>query len=93
MAARLGLSDLTNASSRSASEKPITIGSGPGLLIEFVGPGKDGVTPMRSLIARRTDGDSTWFFKILGPAETVTQQQAAFEAFLASVKLPGEMAK
>jgi hypothetical protein len=74
-------------------EKPITIGSGPGLLIEFIGPGKDGVTPMRSLIARRTDGDSTWFFKILGPAETVTQQQAAFEAFLASVRLPGEAVK
>jgi hypothetical protein len=71
-------------------ETPIKIGPIVGSQIDMSGPGKDGSTPTRSLIARCPQGDSVWFFKILGPAETVAQQQAAFEAFLASVGLPGE---
>ena len=71
-------------------ETPIPVGTAPGLLIDLSGPGKSGGDPMRSLIARRAQGDSIWFFKILGPVETVTRQQTAFTEFLASLKLPGE---
>lgn len=71
-------------------ETPAKIGPIVGSQIDMSGPGKDGSTPTRSLIARCPQGDSVWFFKILGPAETVARQQAAFEAFLASVSLPGE---
>jgi hypothetical protein len=74
-------------------ETPIDLGGSPGALIDLLGPGKDNATPMRSMIARRQSGDSVWFFKLLGPAETVTRQQAAFTAFLASLHLPGEAAK
>lgn len=71
-------------------ESPIVIGASSGAVVDLAGPGKDGKTPMRSLIARCTVGDSVWFFKLLGPAETVTQQQTGFQAFLRSVRLPGE---
>jgi hypothetical protein len=71
-------------------ETPIKIGSQEGQLVDFSGLGKDGSTPTRSLIARRTAGDSVWFFKILGPTQTVTTERPNFEKFLASVQLPGE---
>lgn len=74
-------------------ETPVLVGNLPGSVVDLVGPGKDAKTPMRSLIARCTQGDSVWFFKLLGPAETVTQQQTAFQAFLLSVKLPGDGVK
>ena len=74
-------------------ETPIVIGATPGSVVDLAGPGKDGKAPMRSLIARCTQGDSVWFFKLLGPAETIAQQQTAFQAFLLSVRLPGEPAK
>jgi hypothetical protein len=70
------------------TETPVKIGSASGVLVDFNGPGKDGATPTRSLVARCTQGDSVWFFKILGPADTVSTQRPAFEQFLASVKLP-----
>ncbi len=74
-------------------ETPVVIGTTAGSLVDLAGPGKDGKTPMRSLIARCTQGDSVWFFKFVGPAETIAQQQPAFQAFLLSVRLPGEPAK
>jgi hypothetical protein len=70
------------------TETPVKIGSASGVLVDFNGPGKDGATPTRSLVARCTQGESVWFFKILGPAETVSTQRPTFEQFLASVKLP-----
>ena len=76
-----------------AKEAPIVIGAIPGSLVDLAGPGKDGKTPSRSLIARCTQGDSVWFFKLLGPSETVMQQLTAYQAFLLSVRLPGETAK
>jgi hypothetical protein len=71
------------------TETPVKVGSASGVLVDFSGPGKDGSTPTRSLVARCTQGESVWFFKILGPAESVSTQRPAFEQFLASVKLPG----
>jgi hypothetical protein len=82
----VGLPPIDDASK--VTETPIKVGSASGQLVDFNGPGKDGATPTRSLVARCTQGDSVWFFKILGPTETVSQQRPAFEQFLASVKLP-----
>ena len=83
----VGLSPATDDSS--AKESSIKIGPIDGLLVDLAGPGKSNAAPTRSLIARATQGDSVWFFKLIGPAETVAQQQKAFETFLASVRLPG----
>jgi hypothetical protein len=87
----VGLPPTSDASD--ARESSIRVGTADGLLVDLSGPGKDGATPMRSLIARVNQGDATWFFKILGPAETVTRQRGSFEAFLASVRLPSEVVK
>ena len=69
-------------------DKPVQIGSVTGKMIDLEGPGKDAATPMRSLIARCTQGESVWFFKLLGPAESVEAQRQAFSVFLTSVQLP-----
>ena len=71
-------------------ETPIKIGAHDGLLIDLQGPGKDGKMPSRSMIARCTVGESVWFFKLIGPEETVSSQKAAFDELLKSIRLPGE---
>ena len=73
---------------KSSPETPVQLGENPGAMIDLNGPGKDGNTPTRSLIARATLGESVWFFKLLGPADTVKTQEPAFRSFLASLKLP-----
>lgn len=70
-------------------EKPIKVGTADGQLLEFVGPAGEGAK--MSLVAKRTVGDNTWFFKILGPAQSVTTQRGAFEQFLASVRFADEV--
>jgi hypothetical protein len=65
-------------------ETPVKVGSADGGLLEFVGP--EGASQKKSLVAKLTVGENTWFFKILGPAQTVTNQKKAFEQFLGSVK-------
>jgi hypothetical protein len=80
----VGLPPVQDASA--VAETPIKIASASGAVMEFSGPGKNGAQPTRSLVARCTQGESVWFFKILGPAETVSQQRKAFDEFLASVQ-------
>jgi hypothetical protein len=53
------------------------VGSGPG-------------TPQRTLGAVLRHGDETWFFTLKGPADLVGKQQAAFEAFIQSIRFDGE---
>jgi hypothetical protein len=69
-------------------ETPVKVGTADGAMLEFVGP--EGANQKKSLVAKRTVGDNTWFFKLLGPAETVTAQKQAFEQFLASVRFEEE---
>ncbi len=74
-------------SNDSVAETPIPFATGAGSLLEFTGTGPNA---KKSLVAKRTQGDSTWFFKLLGPAETLTRERPAFEQFLASVRFPNE---
>ena len=67
---------------------PVKVGSADGELLEFTGP--EGANQKKSLVAKLNAGQNTWFFKILGPAETVTNQKKAFEQFLGSVKFNEE---
>ena len=49
-------------------------------------------TPLVEEVKRRVilpRPDRTWFVKLRGPAELVAAQQAAFEAFVRSVRFPG----
>ncbi|MCC6417998.1 MAG: hypothetical protein IT429_07080 [Gemmataceae bacterium] len=54
-------------------------------VVEVVGPEKGG-RRLAILAAVAPRQGTTWFFKMTGPAETVTTQRAAFEAFLRSVR-------
>lgn len=63
------------------------VGGIPGLGIDLLGP--EGAERQRISGVITLHNGSTWFFKMKGPAELVTQQQPAFEAFLRSVQFEG----
>ena len=46
----------------------------------------NGRDPERMLAVAVTQPDSTWYFKILGPADLIGRQKPAFEAFMSSVR-------
>jgi hypothetical protein len=57
--------------------------------VDLVGPRNSAGEPKRMLAAAIPQGGSIWYFKILGPAELVGRQKAAFEAFMSSVRFQG----
>src|SRR5207248_6044588 len=57
--------------------------------VDLLGPESDGPKRQRTLGVILPRGDTTWFFKLRGPADLVAKQQAAFEAFVRSVRFPG----
>jgi hypothetical protein len=63
----------------------VTINGRAGTLYDFTGtpPGKS--AEERMLIARSTEGDTAWFYKITGDSATVGAERAHFIAFLESV--------
>ncbi len=63
-----------------------TIGGAEAAYAELSGPGKE-EGPMRLLGAILPHDKRVWFFKLSGPAELVTAQQANFNALLDSIKL------
>jgi hypothetical protein len=64
--------------------KPVTVGGADGVMLDLAGPQN------RMLVAWVTRGNDWWFFKLTGPAAVIEKQQAAFEAFLKSVKFTGD---
>lgn len=65
--------------------KPMIIAGVDGMIFDYVGPG-DAASAKRMLLAWAPKGDDWWFFKMLGPAEGIAQQEAAFNEFMKSVK-------
>ena len=67
--------------------------SGPkvraGDYLDLVGPGTGSEKATRMLAVSLPHDDHTWFFKMIGPAELVGKQKAAFEVFVKSVKFDG----
>jgi len=57
--------------------------------VDLLGPKTGGRGPQRMLAAAVSQGDSTWYFKILGPADLIGRQKPAFEAFMSSVRFRG----
>jgi len=60
--------------------KSLDAGDVPGTYVDLAGKGE------RTLGVILPKGDKTWFIKFRGPAQLVGQQQAAFEAFVRSVR-------
>ena len=63
-----------------------------GLRMRVVDIAATGANPKRILGAMVPHAGATWFFKLMGPDTLVSQQRAAFPAFLGTVK-PGADAK
>jgi hypothetical protein len=67
--------------------RPVEVAGKPASYIELLGP--DGPDRQRTLVVVVPHGGQTWFFKMSGAADLVARQQAAFEAFMKSVKFDG----
>jgi len=58
--------------------------------VDLLGPQTAGAERQRILAVIVPRGDSTWFFKMSGPADLVAKQKSAFEAFMSSVQFAGD---
>lgn len=76
------------ADANSVERTKLTISGGEGLLFDFTGP--DPATAQRLIVAQVNHGNSTFFFKLIGPAKLVEQQKTAFDSFLKSVEFAAE---
>jgi hypothetical protein len=65
--------------------KPLIFAGVDGMLFDYTGPGEPGKIK-RMLLAWAPRGEEWWFFKMLGPAEMVAQQESAFNEFMKSVQ-------
>lgn len=65
-----------------------TVGGIRSPYVDLVGP-KTANRGTRMLAAAVSQGESTWYFKILGPADLIGRQKPAFEAFMSSVRFQG----
>jgi hypothetical protein len=68
-------------------ERPqtVTIGGKDAFLFEFAGP-QAGTPEKRVLVEMEMRGADLWFFKIIGPADVVAAQKAAFQSFVQSAE-------
>lgn len=64
--------------------KPAKVGASQGEVVQFLSA--DGATATRAVLVAHKG--STWFFKLTGPAATVTSASGAFDAFVAATQLP-----
>jgi hypothetical protein len=71
---------------------PVSLDGVVGVLVDLAAEGAYGSDPERAvgvMAFRRTD---SWFVKMTGPSSAVEQARPAFDAFVASVRLPQESA-
>ena len=66
----------------------VTLEQGPALIYDFPGPEGAGKERMRQYVfqTRFPNARSTWFFRLIGPHDTVTAAKPAFDAFVRSLK-------
>jgi hypothetical protein len=61
----------------------------PAVAVELIGPERAG--DRKAILGALTmHGGYTWFFKMSGPADAVTNQKAAFDTFVRSVRFDGD---
>ena len=78
---QVGLAPAENPAAANAPQA-VTVADTPGYLFDLNNPANG----KRQLVAMLQRGEEIWYFKILGPARTVTDQKPAFETFLKSVQ-------
>jgi len=70
---------------------PVTIDGNPAGLIDLASPPgvNAGIPRMLVVLLPRTQTDSTWFFKMTGPDDTLSEQKQNFVAFVESIRFQG----
>jgi hypothetical protein len=71
------------------SFRTLEVAGAPATYVDLSGPESEGPNRLRILGVVAERGAYTWFFKMSGPAGLVGRQQAAFEAFVRSVRFDG----
>jgi hypothetical protein len=66
----------------------ITLEQGPALIYDFEGPADAGNKRLRQYVFQTNfpNAKATWFFRLIGPHETVTTAKPAFDQFVRSLK-------
>jgi hypothetical protein len=72
------------------ADKPeeLTLDQGPALIYDFQGPEAAGKDRKRQYVfqTKFPNARTTWFFRLIGPHDTVTAAKPAFDAFVRSLK-------
>ena len=86
---QVGLAPLKPAEDPQDSFETIQLADGTaGRYLKLVGAGADKTQAMLTLIA--TTGGRTWYFKLMGNAEVVLEEEPRFKAFVQSVRFSPE---
>jgi hypothetical protein len=83
---QVGLTEVSEQQIRQEA-RPIEVDRSPGQYVDLTGPEAAGGLRILAVLVPR--GDTTWFFKMRGPADLVGRQKPAFEAFLGTVRFTG----
>lgn len=86
--AQVGLDALDEPAVKQAV-RPLKVGRLPGHGVDLTGPQREGKPSQRILAAVVKQGDRVWYFKLMGPAELVTEAKPAFEQWVESVRFDG----
>ncbi len=78
----VGLPPSTDEKNESLQE--VQVGGSPCIVFDFAGP--ESADAKRSNVAMLVKGADVWFVKLIGPAKTVADQRANFDAFLQSLQ-------
>lgn len=81
---QLGLEPIGDAAQLQKEMRQFDVADGKAPYVDLVG--RDATGPKRILGAWIAHGGRTWFIKMIGSPELVGKQQAAFEAFLQSIR-------
>jgi hypothetical protein len=81
---QVGLKDDQTEEGLQKEQKTITVNGMDAPYFDLSGPPEKGGKRLLAVVLKRDN--ASWFFKLLGPAEVVAKQRAAFEAFVKSVR-------
>ena len=88
---QVGLGPVNNEQDQPATM--LQLGDGAAAKFDMSGPDANNAKPMRQIVVMTPRMDGVWFFKILGPSQTVEKQKGAFDEFLKSVKFAAASAE
>jgi hypothetical protein len=82
---QIGLEPLGEAEALKAV-RPLQVAGLSGHLVDLTGPDMPGKPARRILVAVVKQGQMMWWFKMIGGADSVKEQKAAFEGLMKSVR-------